>query len=221
MDQDNYIPLSYISQYGYCKRRAGLLLLEQQWKDSTDTVKGSAEHKIVHETGISSRNAFHVLTDMQVYSNRLNLLGRCDAVEAIESEQGCLLPFINSIRCLLYPIEYKHGKLRTEPEYELQLCAQAMCLEEMYECQIDSGAVFFINSHRRKEVIFDTAMRDNVRQTAFALSQMLMNQMVPDAESSPKCLRCSLRDICMPDVMPSVSAYMDQIHNDLLGGCEL
>ena len=98
MDQDNYIPLSYISQYGYCKRRAGLLLLEQQWKDSTDTVKGSAEHKIVHETGISSRNAIHVLTDMQVYSNRLNLLGRCDAVEAIESDQGCLLPFINSYR---------------------------------------------------------------------------------------------------------------------------
>lgn len=221
MDQDNYIPLSYISQYGYCKRRAGLLLLEQQWKDSTDTVKGSAEHKIVHETGMSSRNAVHVLTDMQVYSNRLNLLGRCDAVEAVESDQGYFLPFMNSIRCLLYPIEYKHGKLRTEPEYELQLCAQAMCLEEMFGCQIDSGAVFFINSHRRKEVIFDPAMRGNVRQIAFALSQMLMNQMVPDAESSPKCLRCSLRDICMPDVMPSVSAYMDQIHNDLMGGCEL
>ena len=175
MDQDNYIPLSYISQYGYCKRRAGLLLLEQQWKDSTDTVKGSAEHKNVHDIGASSRNGIHVLTDMQVYSNRLDLFGRCDAVEAVESDQGCILPVFNSIRCLLYPIEYKHGKLRTEPEYELQLCAQAMCLEEMFDCRIDSGAVFFINSHRRKEVIFDAAMRSNVRQTALALSQMLIN----------------------------------------------
>lgn len=220
MEQDNFIPLSYISQYGYCKRRAGLLLLEQQWKDSTDTVKGSAEHKIVHETGASVRKGIHVLTDMQVYSDLMHLLGRCDAVEAAESDQGFVLPLLNGKRCILYPIEYKHGKLRSEVEYELQLCAQAMCLEEMFNCRIESGAIFYISSHRRKEIIFDDVMRENVRQTASALSQILLEQIVPAAESSPKCMRCSLRDICMPDAISSVSAYMNQIRNEMQGGSE-
>lgn len=218
MDQDNYIPLSYISQYEYCKRRAGLLLLEQQWKDSADTVKGSAEHRIVHESGAAIRNGIHILMDMQVYSESLQLLGRCDAVEAIEADQGPILHFLSEKRFRLYPIEYKHGKLRSEPEYELQLCAQAMCLEEMFECTIDCGAVFYISSHRRKEIIFDDAMRENVTQISSKLSQMLLSQTVPTAEPSPKCLRCSVKEICMPDVMPSVSAYMKQIRSEMKGG---
>lgn len=221
MDQDNFVPLSYISQYGYCKRRAGLLLLEQQWNDSADTVKGSSEHKIVHESNAVIRNDVHILTDMQVYSERLHLLGRCDAVEAVESDQGCILHFLNEKRFRLYPIEYKHGKLRSEPEYELQLCAQAMCLEEMFQCHIESGAIFYISSHRRKDIVFDQAMRENVLQTASALSQMLLLKIVPAAEASSKCLRCSLKDICMPDVTSSVSAYMNQIRNEIQGDFEL
>lgn len=215
MELDNWIPLSYISQYTYCNRRAGLLLLEQQWNDSTDTAKGSAEHKHVHTFGASARNGIHVLTDMQVYSHKLQLLGKCDAIEAIESEYGFNIPFLESRRCILYPIEYKHGKLRSEEEYELQLCAQAMCLEEMLDCHVEIGAIFYISSHRRKEVLFDEMMRNSVIKTAGELSQMLKHQIVPPAEYSPKCIRCSLKDICMPKTEQSISDYMRQLERDL------
>lgn len=208
------IPLSYISQYGYCKRRVGLLMLEQQWSESVDTVKGSAEHQIVHAAGAAVRNGVHILTDMQVFSRKMNLLGKCDAVEATESEQGICLPFLGERRYHLYPIEYKHGKLREETEYELQLCGQAMCLEEMYGCQIDTGAVFYISSHRRKEIRFTDELRQQVVQIADALADMLSNHTVTKAVPSSKCSRCSLKDICLPDVKDSVADYMDLIQKD-------
>ncbi len=205
------IPLSYISQYGYCKRRVGLLMLEQQWSESTDTVKGSAEHKNVHASGAANRNGVFVLTDMQVFSHKMHLIGKCDAVEANESDHGIALPFLGEHRYILYPIEYKHGKLRTELEYELQLCGEAMCLEEMFACQIDVGAVFYISSHRRKEIRLTDEMRNHVYRIADALSNMLSNHIVPKAEPSPKCSRCSLKEICLPDITDSVSDYIDLI----------
>lgn len=215
MEDDKLIPLSYISQYGYCKRRAGLLLLEQQWSDSADTAKGSTEHKNVHTAGISERNNIRTLTDLQVISHSMNLCGRCDAVEAVESDNGYLIPFLGQKRFALYPIEYKHGKLRAETEYELQLCAQAMCIEEMFDCRIDRGAIFYISSHRRKEIEITDKYRDSVRRTADALSEMLIQQTVPDAEPSLKCIRCSLKDICLPETPRSVSDYMKRLKHEI------
>ena len=213
MEDDNYIPLSYISQFNYCKRRVGLLMLEQQWSDSTDTVKGTAEHKNVHTAGIEYRNGKYILTELQVYSKKLGLIGKCDAIEAVPHEDGVKLPFIDET-CVLYPIEYKHGKLRSETEYELQLCAQAMCLEEMYSTEIKTGAIFYISSHRRKEIVFSEKQREAVSATAKLLNEMLESKQVPIAESSSKCLRCSLRDICMPDISGNVSSYMKRIINE-------
>ena len=92
MEDDNYIPLSYISQYNYCRRRAGLLMLEQQWSDSADTVKGSLEHKNVHTASITSRNSMITITDMSVVSRKMHLMGKCDAVEALLSENGTAFP---------------------------------------------------------------------------------------------------------------------------------
>lgn len=215
MEDDRYIPLSYISQFNYCKRRVGLLMLEQQWNDSTDTVKGTAEHKNVHTVGTEFRDGKYILTEHEVFSRRLGLIGKCDAIEAVPCSDGVCLPLLDDQRYLLYPIEYKHGKLRTEEEYELQLCAQAMCLEEMYSAEISSGAVFYINSHRRKEVAFTEKMRQNVIETASSLTQMLDSKQVPCAKSSPKCSRCSLKDICMPDISSSISDYMKNIKKEI------
>ena len=214
MEDDKYIPLSYISQYNYCKRRVGLLMLEQQWNDSTDTVKGSSEHKKVHTADIEFRDGKFILTELQVHSKQLELIGQCDAIEAIPRNDGVKLPFIDE-KCRLFPIEYKHGKLRSEEEYELQLCAQAMCLEEMYSAEIKKGAIFYISSHRRKEVTFTPDMRKSVNDTAHALAEMLIKKKVPIAESSAKCSRCSLKEICMPDVQSSVNAYMKSIKKEL------
>ena len=189
-------------------------MLEQQWSDSTDTVKGTAEHKNVHSADIVFRDGKYTITELQVFSKQLELVGKCDAVEAVPDDSGVLLPFIDE-KCILFPIEYKHGKLRNEEEYELQLCAQAMCLEEMYSLEISCGAVFYINSHRRKEVTFDDKMRKKVVNTVSSLQAMLDSKITPRVESSAKCLRCSLKDICMPDVSASVQEYMKAMKKDI------
>lgn len=211
MENDELIPLSYISQYHYCKRRAGLLMLEQQWGESTDTVKGTAEHQHVHTTDVNVRGDVIVLTDMCVISKEMQLFGRCDVVEARKERQGMCFPFLPEGRYVLYPVEYKHGKLRIEREYELQLCAQAMCLEEMYGCSIPKAALFFISSHRRKEILLDDTRRDEVRQTAGSLAQMLADQKVPRPVASARCIRCSLKEICQPDVPESAESYLKRL----------
>lgn len=220
MEEDGYIPLSYISQYNYCKRRVGLLMLEQQWSDSSDTVKGTIEHKNVHTASISARNDIITVSDMSVVSRRMNLIGNCDAVEAFVSENGTALSWLGDGKYELYPIEYKHGSLRTEPEYEYQLCAQVMCMEEMFGCRIDTGAVFFISSHRKQEVRFTKDHREAVEKTASKLSEMLENKKIPAAEYSPKCLKCSLKDICMPKASKSVSDYLKSVRQENAKGEE-
>lgn len=215
MEDDRYIPLSYISQYNYCKRRAGLLMLEQQWSDSTDTVKGTDEHKNVHSAGMEFRNGKYVMTEFIIFSKSLLLTGKCDAVEAIPSPDGISLPFLDDETYSLYPIEYKHGKLRDEMEYELQLCAQAMCLEEMYSVHIPKGEIFYISSHRRKEITLNEALRKRVTDTVSELSRMMEEEKVPEAVPSARCTRCSVKDICMPDTDTSVNEYMKNVKKEI------
>ena len=210
---DNLIPLSYISQYNYCARRSGLLLLEQQWSENLDTAKGRYEHENVHERSNLRKNNIVVITDMALISNKLGLVGKSDAIEAIPSDVGYEFPFLPGGKWMICPIEYKHGRLRKEEEYELQLCAQAMCIEEKYNCSIDTGAIFFISSHRRQEVKIDRTKREKVKDAAVALQKMLESEKIPKAEYSSKCVKCSLRDICMPDTNHSVQKYMKHVYN--------
>lgn len=208
MESDNHIPLSYISQYSYCPRRAGLLLLEQQWADSADTVKGSAEHRNVHAQDTRYRNSKVELTEIYVSSDKMGIAGKCDMVEAYADNFGTIFPFLDEKKYRLYPIEYKHGRLRNEEEYVHQLCAQAMCLEEMYACRIDSGAIFYISSHRKTEILFTAALREKVKMICSELHQMLACEKVPYHKSSPKCRRCSLSDVCCPQINYSVNHFV-------------
>ena len=105
----------------------------------------------------------------------------------------------------MYPIEYKHGIVRNELEYHVQLCAQGMCLEEMYACHIEKGAIFYIDAHRRDEILLTDALREDVIRGTKALSQMAETQKIPTSQYSPKCKKCSLEGICMPKVKTSVS----------------
>lgn len=107
----------------------------------------------------------------------------------------------------LYPIEYKHGVVRQEDEYEIQLCAQAICLEEMFAARISEGAIFYMTSHRRQAVIFTQALREKVKETARVLSELRGSLRVPAASYGPKCKRCSIREYCMPRAKISAEAY--------------
>ena len=212
MEDDRLIPLSYISQYYFCKRRVGLLLVEQQWSENEYTAAGRLEHERVHIQDEEHRRGSVLISDMPVVSKRLNLFGRCDMIEAYPDSCGRIFPFLDEKKYTLFPIEYKHGNLRNNAEYELQLCAQAVCLEEMYHCRIEKGAIFYIGSHRRKDVTFTDEQRTLIEKAALSLSDMLESGKIPEAESSAKCLKCSLKDICMPEVKRSADEYMKKLY---------
>ena len=214
MDDCESIPLSYLSQYYFCQRRAALLLLEQIWNENIYTAEGSAEHEKVHTSRVESHGNILKIYEMNVSSEKLNLAGKCDCIEAEQDKKGIILPFVND-RYTLYPIEYKHGVVRDEREYNVQLCAQAMCLEETFGCKITEGAVFYINSHRRVAVALSDNLREMVFDGARELKNILENKSIPRAEYLPKCRKCSLVDYCMPRTKISSSGYIKKLRSEI------
>ncbi len=118
MDEEEYLPLSWLSQATYCLRRAALLLNERLWMENADTAKGRDEHRRAHERRIERRGDQLKLFEYDVYSEQLRIWGKCDCVEAQRCEPGCRIPAADFPVCL-YPVEYKHGSVREEPEYNI------------------------------------------------------------------------------------------------------
>lgn len=216
----DYLPLSYLSQADYCLRRAALLMNEQVWLENADTAKGRNEHQRVHTQRVERRGSSIKLYEYPVFSEALGVSGLCDCVEAEEDAHGCRLPTI-PFPVRLYPIEYKHGVVRQEQEYDIQLCAQAICLEEMYHTAIPEGAIFYITAHRRQTVIFTPELRALVRETAEKLRQIHTDLQIPPAHASAKCRRCSLRDYCLPKLPRSAAAYCKQFASEAQGDVAL
>ena len=220
MDDAEYLPLSWLSQICYCPRRAGLLLNERLWAESRDTAKGRAEHERVHTQRVEKRGDLIKLYEYTVFSDTMQLNGKCDCIEAVHNDGGCRIPAAE-FPVQLYPIEYKHGTVRDEEEYKIQLCAQAMCLEEMFGACIPEGALFFISSHRRMVVPLDDALRNRTRQLARQLHEMRKALSTPAAVYSSKCRRCSLLELCMPKVKTSAAAYCRQLQQEAAGRIEV
>lgn len=214
-DQE-YLALSWLAQLSYCPRRVGLLMNERAWEESADTAKGRAEHERVHTQRVERRGDRAKLYEYTVYSDTLHILGKCDCIEAVRAEDGCWIPALQ-FPVQLYPIEYKHGSLREEESYQIQLCAQAMCLEEMFHTTIREGALFFHNSHRRLPVSLDEALRVQVRQTVEELHRMREKFLVPAAQYSAKCKRCSMKEVCMPKTKRSASTYCQALRSEAEG----
>ena len=210
---DDIISISRLAHAGYCLRRVALLENEQIWKENADTAKGRFEHERVHTARIEKRDNEVKLFEYDVYSNSLCLAGKCDCIEAIYDPNGCTIPLVD-YPVKLYPVEFKHGKIRHEEEYEIQLCAQAMCLEEMFQTKISEGAVFYITSHRRYSVLLDNKLRDRVIDLIQQLRVILSECVIPNAKYSKKCIRCSLQEYCMPKTMVSAENYCKKLRFD-------
>ncbi len=214
-DDRDLFPLSWLTQYGYCPRRCGLLAIDQAWADNEYTAQGTVQHGRVHTARIERRGEMLCLFDLPVYSHRIGITGRCDCIEALPSSDGAALPYGDG-RFALHPVEYKHGTVREEESYQLQLCAQAMCLEEQFGGCISNGDVFYIDAHRRCEVEFTPALREKVLITAEMIQEMLEQQRIPEAKYSPKCKKCSMQEICCPKIKRSAAAYMKSVWNAAL-----
>lgn len=208
-------PLSWLSQYGYCKRRCSLLALEQIWQENEYTAAGRIQHKRVHSARTEQRGDVIHIFEMPVFSRRLGVSGFCDCVEAHLSPSGVSIPYGEGLYTF-YPVEYKHGVVRDEEEYHLQLCAQAICLEERFDVQIQAGAIFFIDAHRRDEVLLSGELREKTRETAKEISDMIENQKMIPAVYSAKCKKCSLREACQPRIRQSSRAYSNQLWDEVV-----
>ena len=164
----------------------------------------------VHDKRIERRGDRLKLYECTVFSETLGIWGKCDCIEAERWDQGCRIKAAD-FPVRLYPIEYKHGSVREEQSYMIQLCAQAMCLEEMFRTEIATGALFFISAHRRLDVTFDDRLRAAVKSRAADLKRLREEQSIPPAEYSAKCKRCSLHEYCMPKTKTSAMDYCKKL----------
>ena len=212
-NKDDYILLSQLTQAGYCMRRVALIMNEQLWQDSSDTVKGHFDHDRVHDQHTERRSKKIMLYEQEVYSDVLKITGKCDLVEATKDENGTLLP-LAPFPVILYPVEFKHGNVREEEEYKIQLCAQAMCLEEMYGTKIPEGALFFSSSHRRLPVQLDDTLRSKTKDVIIAVRRIKDDFLLPPPEYGPKCHKCSMKGECAPKTKRSAAVYCQKLRQE-------
>lgn len=182
------INVSALNQYSYCPRRCGLIYLEGEFEDNVHTSRGNAEHARVDRMRHSTdRDGARVEYALPIFSERLRLIGRCDVVEFWPDGT-------------VYPVEYKHGPRRAWMNDDVQLGAQAMCLEEMFNADIGEGAIFHASSKRRRVVSIGPTLRDEVEAVVKAIREMLDRPTLPPFSSDRRrCRECSMRDICRPE----------------------
>ena len=197
------LPISALQHLRFCERQCALIHIEQVWSENRFTVEGQQFHENVHERGSESRGKMRIETGLVLRSIMLGLTGIADAVEFHKQPDKTWLPF---------PVEYKRGKPKQDSSDEVQLCAQAICLEEMLECHIPEGALFYGKIRRRKQVTLDADLRSLTAETAHRLHDLIVAGITPPPLlNDSKCKHCSLRDLCMPDVQgKSVAAYVDR-----------
>jgi CRISPR-associated exonuclease Cas4 len=193
------IPISALQHWVYCPRQALLIHLDGVWSDNPFTRRGTLLHQRADTPGADQRGAVKVERALPLFSRRLNLSGRADAVEF--HPDGTVLP-----------VEYKSGRRKARYADELQLCAQAMCLEEMLDCKVSEGAVFHAPERRRRRVVFTTALREAVERAAAAFTDALGRATPPPPASDGRCPDCSLRRLCLPELPVDVGDPFTPAH---------
>lgn len=184
------VTISAIEHYAYCPRQCALIYVEQVFEDNAYTTRGQIVHERVHgaEDALTrSAEGVEIRRGLPLYSDRLGLIGRADLVEM--RPEGP------------YPVEYKSGRVHRTPA-ELQLCAQALCLEEMYGLPTPRGAIYRAAARTRREVEFTVALRQRTVQVIRDVRELLLRAQAPPPAANPRlCPRCSLREVCLPDVV--------------------
>ncbi len=183
--ESDYLLLSGLQHIRFCSRQCALIHLEQLWKENFHTASGRADHEKVHSGLIESRKVMRIERDLKIASSLLGLTGRTDAVE-----------FYTDGRII--PIEYKHGEPKSDTCDEVQLCAQALCLEEMLHCTIAEGALFYFKIRRRIPIQFTDELRQETISLAHQFHRLIESGITPAAQYSSRCESCSLTIECFP-----------------------
>lgn len=214
--EDELLPISALQHLVFCPRQCALIHIEQLWSENVFTAEGRGLHEKVHETEAESRPGVRIVRGLRLRSLELGLVGQADVVEFHEDAGGGAVPGLDG-RYRPFPVEYKRGKPKADVCDEVQLCAQAMCLEEMLATSIPRGALFYGRPRRRQEVEFTETLRQQTRDTAGQLRELLRNGQTPTAAYSKKCESCSLLERCLPritGVKKNIRHYLSQAGMD-------
>ena len=205
------LPLSALNDFLFCPRRAGLKFIEGLRGENEHTVIGDLAHANVDFPGYEQRAGWTLLRALPVFSDKLGLSGKADLIEVRYDDSQISNPpsemhdrkVVREAR----PVEYKKGPKRRFDNDEVQLCAQALCLEEMFGIPVLVGAIYHAQSERRTEVVFDEALRQMTLSAISNLKSLISNSAVPAAELKPQCEGCSLHEICLPELARSATAW--------------
>jgi CRISPR-associated exonuclease Cas4 len=211
--ESQYLPISALQHLLFCPRQCGLILLENQWRDNRLTILGSILHKKVHQPGSRSLRKRNRVTSMPVFSRRLGLFGILDSVNI--SPGSC-------DETLWTPREFKHGKPKKNACDRVQLCAQAICLEEMSRdpesahhfqtpISIPTGQIFYGKTRRCVNVDFTPELRRLTETSAAQLHALYDSRITPPADFGPKCRNCSLKSVCLPELKDRFASVKDYL----------
>jgi len=204
--------LSGIQHFAFCRRQWALIHIEGAWEDNYLTTDGILKHQRAHNPFLSEkRKDIITVGDMPIHSHVMGVSGRCDIVEFIRDEAGVTLHDRDG-HWMPHPVEYKRGSPKVSDIDRLQLCAQAICLEEMLLCpEIETAFLFYGETRRREEVSLTSTLREQVRAMFAEMHSYFERGYTPRVKPNKACVSCSLKDICLPKLPQpgSVSTYID------------
>jgi CRISPR-associated protein Cas4 len=205
--EEDYLMLSGIQHYAFCRRQWALIHIEKQWEENVRTVEGQLVHDKAHDKLLAeTRGNIIISRGMPVFSASLGTSGECDVVEFHKCKDGITLTGREGLYKVI-PIEYKKGQEKEDDSDVLQLVAQAMCLEEMLCCSISIGYLFYYETRRRTEVIISSELRQKVSDIFLEMHQMLERRYTPKVKRAKRCNACSLKNLCLPQLCSNISAH--------------
>lgn len=210
--EDDWLQLSGIQHFTFCRRQWALIHIEQIWEENLRTVEGQLLHGKAHDaTENESRGDTYIMRDISVQSRTLGVSGKCDVVEFHRGEKGIPLKGKTGV-WQPYPVEYKRGSPKNIDADRLQLCGQAMCLEEMLSCDIPCGALFYGETRRRETVEFTDELRNTVKAYLAEMHDHFRRGYTPRVKTSKSCNACSISDHCLPRLMKqqTVREYVNE-----------
>ena len=209
--EEDYLMLSGLQHFAYCRRQWALIHIEQQWAENERTVDGQIFHSVAHDKArIEKRGELLITRGLPVKSAKLGMSGVCDVVEFHKSEEGVSLASYEGL-WQPYPVEYKKGLPKLNEADEMQLCGQAICLEEMLLCRIPGGSLFYGENRRREPVEFTEELRGKVYDMAKEMHVLWDKGYTPRVKPQKGCNACSLKELCVPTLVrvKSVSAFIE------------
>ena len=210
-DEEEFLQLSGIQHFAFCRRQWALAYIELQWQENVRTVEGRLLHENAHDAGIKEkRGGLIIVRAMPVHSRELGISGECDVVEFHRSEEGIPLSG-HEAKYAVIPVEYKRGRPKTNDVDALQVAAQALCLEEMLCCDIPYGAIYYGETRHREKIEFTGELRRKVQDMFAEMHKYYRQGYTPKVKWSKSCNACSLKDICLPVLNKNLSVkdYLD------------